>query len=513
MSQESSNSKRIAKNTFLLYVRMAFLMLINLYTSRVVLSALGIDDFGIYSVVGGIVTMFTFVSASLAAAISRFLTFELGRNDLEKLKLTFSSSVIIMFLFSFFVVVISETVGLWFLNEKMNIPGERLIAANWVFQFSILTFCVNLISVPYNATIIAHEKMSAFAYISIIEAMGKLLVAYLIIKAPIDRLAFFSLLISIIAVLLRFVYGIYCHRYFEESRFLLKFDSSIVKEMFGFAGWNLIGAGSYVLMNQGVDVLVNLFFGVTYNAARGVATSVNHAALQLVNNFSTAIRPQIIKSYANSNHIYLESLVLAGAKYSYFLVLYISFPFLLESDYILSLWLVEVPEYASVFTKLTIVIIMISVLSETLKTTVMATGKVKIYEICAGGIGMLIFPFVYIAFKLGFPAYIAYVIHSMVFVLQLIYRLYYASRNINISCKSYMSNVILKIIPVTILSIIIPLSILFLFKESTIRFLSVLLVSMVCITLSIYMVGLSGKEKVFVVERLRSLILKKDSSQ
>ena len=279
MSDNSANNKRIAKNTLLLYIRMLFLMLVSLYTSRVILNALGVEDYGIYNVVGGVVTMFSMLSGSLSAAISRFITFELGTGDIEKLKKVFSASVTIQFGISLVFVVVAETIGIWFLNNKMEIPEGRLIAANWCLQFSIMTFVINLLCVPYNASIIAHEKMSAFAYISILDAVGKLVVAWCIALSPVDKLIFYGFLMALIAWIIQFIYSLYCKRHFVECSYKFIYDNDLLKQMFSFAGWNFFGAGSWQLMNQGVNLLLNIYFGVTLNAARGIATQVDHAVM------------------------------------------------------------------------------------------------------------------------------------------------------------------------------------------------------------------------------------------
>ena len=266
MPTVAENNKRIAKNTVLLYFRMLLIMLVSLYTSRIVLRALGVEDFGIYNVVGGVVAMFSILSGSLSSAISRFITFELGKNDLNKLKRVFSASVTIQIILAILIVVVAEIIGTWFINAKMNIAPDRLQAANWVFHFSILTFVVNLINVPYNATIIAHERMSAFAYISILEVMGKLAIAYFVQIAPIDRLIFYAILMFGVALIIRFIYALYCRRHFEETHYHFIWDRQLLKQMFGFAGWNFIGTSSSLLRDQGGNILLNLFFGPVVNA-------------------------------------------------------------------------------------------------------------------------------------------------------------------------------------------------------------------------------------------------------
>ena len=330
MPDASSNNKRIAKNTLLLYVRTLFIMLVTLYTSRVVLNTLGVTDYGIYNVVGGVVMMFSVISGSLSSSISRFITYELGHGDFDRLKRIFSTSINIQIGISLVILVLAELFGVWFLNTKMNIPAERLSAANWVLQCSLLSFIINLISVPYNACIIAHERMSAFAYISILEAVLKLAVVYMLLVSPYDKLVTYAILLVIVALLIRLTYGQYCRRHFEESRYQFVYDKPLVKEMTSFAGWSFFGNSAYMLNVQGVDMLINIFFGVTLNAARGVATQVQNAVMQFVNNFAVAVNPQITKSYAAGEREYMNKLVCRGARFSYFLLLIFVVPLVCE---------------------------------------------------------------------------------------------------------------------------------------------------------------------------------------
>lgn len=297
MTNASENNKRIARNTLLLYFRMLFMMAVSLYTSRIVLNALGVEDFGLYNVVGGVVAMFSLLSGSLSTAISRFITYELGKGQQGNLNKIFSSAVTIQLILAGIIILFAELIGVWFLNTQMTIPASRLLASNWVFQISLLTFVINIISIPYNACIIAHEKMSAFAYISILEAMGKLITAYFITISPMDKLIFYSLLMCGIALLVRFTYGYYCKNHFYECNYHFSWDKQLLKQMFSFAGWNFIGTASAVLRDQGGNILINIFCGPIVNAARGIAFQVNNAVLGFVSNFMTALNPQITKSY------------------------------------------------------------------------------------------------------------------------------------------------------------------------------------------------------------------------
>ena len=507
--QSSNNNKRIAKNTLLLYFRMLFMMVVSLYTSRVILNALGVEDFGIYNVVGGVVAMFSVISGSLSAAISRFITYELGKGDQSKLNKIFSASVTIQLLLSLIIVVLVESVGVWFLNSKMTIPAERMVAANWVLQLSIVTFVINLISVPYNAAIIAHEKMSAFAYISILEALGKLAIAFLIMVSPIDRLIFYAILMSVVAVIVRFTYGHYCKKHFMECVYHFHWDMELLKEMFGFAGWSFVGCSAQVLLTQGINVITNLFFGVTSNAARGVATQVDGAVRQLVNNFILALNPQITKTYAAGEHDYTLRLVYQGAKYSFFLTLFVAIPFLLEVDYVLKIWLGVYPQEASLFVRWTIAIILADVLSLPIITANAASGKIKKYQLVVGGYNMTIFPVVYVCFKFGLPAYTAYVVHFMVFFTNLFVRIRLMKGILNITYMDYIQYVFIRIIPVFVIALLVPLILYYNVDEGLFRLVLICLVTIVELPILVFVIGLNQSERVVILSFVRNKILKK----
>lgn len=495
MSVQTDNNKRIAKNTLLLYFRMLFLMVISLFTSRVTLQTLGVENFGIYNVVGGVVAMFSIMSGSLSNAISRYITFELGKGDLVKIKKVFSTAVNVQIIMAVGVAILIEIVGVWFLNYKMNIPAERMVAANWVLQFSIISFAVNLISIPYNATIVAHEKMSAFAYISIYEAVMKLVVVYLLVVSPFDKLIVYALLILLISLSLRFIYGVYCKRKFEECTYQFVLDKPLLMKMTSFAGWNFLGSGSFLLMTQGVNMLLNMFFGVTLNAARGIATQVENVVNQFTANFGTAINPQITKSYAQDNFGYMHKLVFYGSKYSFFLVVVLCVPIILEANQILHLWLGLVPDYAVVFLRLTLIISMLAVISNTLVTSMMATGDIKKYQIIVGGLGMTIFPVVYFLYKLGYPPECSYYIQFLIFLLQLICRLWLLKDMIRLPVVSFLKEVIMKDLLVLGFTIVLPLILIYNYQESFWRFLAVGILCELSAFMSIYVFGLTNEER------------------
>ncbi len=412
----SENNKRIAKNTLYLYLRTFFVMAVSIFTSRIVLDVLGINDFGIYNVVGAFVAMFSLLSGTLTAATQRFITYELGKEHPESNKI-FSVSLGIHLILAIVIFLLLESVGLWFLNYKMNISPDRLLAANWVFQCSVLTFCINLISIPYNASIIAHERMNVFAVISIFEVLAKLAVAYILMVFNGDKLIVYAVLLLIVAVLLRIIYGIYCKRNFSECYFHIVKDKAVYIQMLSFSGWNFIGSTAGILNTQGINVLINLFFGVTFNAARGVAEQINTAINSFVMNFMTAINPQITKSFASGNYEYLNTLIVKGTKYSFFLYWFICLPLMLESEYVLNLWLVEVPSYAPILLRYAMIYTACQLLSQTLYTSMLATGNIKKYQIVVGSLSILAFPIAYVFFKCGLPVeygYIATIIMSLV---------------------------------------------------------------------------------------------------
>ena len=493
----------------LLYFRMLFLMAVSLYTSRVILSVLGVEDFGIYNVVGGVVAMFSMLSGSLSAAISRFITYELGTGNKEKLKRIFSSAVTIQILLGVIIMLLAETVGAWFLNTKMVIPTERLSAANWVLQFSILTFVINLISVPYNATIIAHEKMSAFAYISIVEAIGKLGIAYLIMISPMDKLIFYTILMFAIAVILRLIYGLYCKRHFEECTYRFFWDKELLQKMFSFAGWNMIGASSAILRDQGGNIVINLFGGPAVNAARGIAFQVNGAVHGFVQNFMTALNPQITKSYASGDHDYMMTLIFQGARLSYYMLLMLSLPIIVSAKYILTFWLGNVPEHTVLFVQLTLLFAMSESISGPLITAMLATGKIRNYQIVVGGLQMMNLPISYLLLRIGcIPETVVFVAIG-ISQCCLAARLWMLKDMISLKTRHYLQKVYFNVIVVTFCAAIIPLMLAHYWSND---FLSFVLLSFICIAMSaiaIFYLGCNTQERIFVISKATKLLRKK----
>ena len=508
-NEVGDRNKRIAKNTLYLYLRMFLMMAVSLYTSRVVLHTLGAEDYGIYNVVGGVVAMFGIISASLASAISRFITFELGRKDIARLKTVFSTAVTIQIGIAVVVCILAELIAVWFLNTRMNIPVERMQAANWVLQCSIFTFMVNLVSVPYNAAIIAHERMNVFAYISLLEAVLKLLIVYLLYVWGFDKLKLYAVLLLMVALIIRLVYGIYCKRKFVECTYHFVYDKGILKEMTGFAGWNFIGSSSAILRDQGGNVILNLFHGPIVNAARGISVQVNHAVQSFSDNFIMALRPQIIKSYAQGDRAYMFTLLFQGARLSFYLLLLLSVPILMNVDYLLTLWLKEFPDHTLRFVTLALLFTLSESISHPLITAQQATGKIRDYQLVVGGLQLLNLPIAYLLLRLrGEPEVVLYVALA-ISQCCLAARLYMLRRNIRLSVKTFLRKVYLNVVVVGGLSMVLSW---FCTRPCAHNFGGFVLSCLVCLVLTLVVelfVGCSGKERAFVWTKGKSVVIKK----
>ncbi len=500
MSDTSANNKRIAKNTIFLYMRTLLLMFISLFTSRIILNVLGVEDYGIYNVVGGFVALFSIITGTLTTAISRYLTFELGKGSDNKLRIVFSTAVNIQFAMAAIMLLLIEFVGVWYITSVMNLPSGRESATLLVLHCSAITFAINLLSIPYNASIIAHEKMDVFAYISIFEAVLKLIVAYSIYVTIFDRLVSFAVLQLFVALILRMFYGMYCSRHFDECRYKFIIDKPLLKEMSNFAGWNFIGNSVFLLSDYGINLLINGFFGVAVNAARGIAQQVNSAVTQFVNNFTTALNPQITKNYAAGNLSYMHSLICKGAKFSYFLLLFFAIPLCLETESLLSVWLGNVPDYAVIFTRLSIISSLTVVFANTLVVAIQATGDIKKYQIVTGIIVGLDIPITYVAFNLGFSPIAAYVIYTIIYFIMIFVRLLLIKDRIQLPFSLYFREVILRAFFVTLVAIPIPLMASLVITHPLIRFIAVLCTSILLSSFSIFFIGLNRKERDLIVK-------------
>lgn len=438
------------------------------------------------------------------------MTYGLGKNNPIKLPVVFSTSVNIQIILALIILFFAETIGLWFLNSHLVIPDNRIVAANWCYQFSLITFSINLISVPYNASIIAHEKMSAFAYISIIEAIGQLLIAFLILNNPIDRLIFYGLLLCVLAILVRFIYSIYCNRNFKECHYSLLIDKKLLKQMFSFAGWNMFGTCSAVLRTQGNNILLNLFFGPAVNGAQAIATKVNAVVANFVQNFMVAINPQITKSYAAGDKENMFKLVFQGGRFSFYLILLLSLPIILNTHYILVIWLKLVPEYTVVFIQLILILEMCESLSHTMVTAILAEGNIKKYMLIVGGLQMLNVPINLLFFHLGAEPYIIYIIAILISQICLLFRLIILHKQMGLNIKLYLKTVYIDVIKVSFLAIIVPYIFSIYFSNTFLSFIIVSFVSILSVVIVEYYIGCSYKERDYLKMKVLLLMHKKN---
>lgn len=508
--ENKEKTKRIAKNTIFLYFRMLFLMLVSLYTSRVILSALGISDYGIYNVVGGFVAMFGIVSSALSGAASRFLNFEMGKGNTERLNTVFSTTVNVQVLLAIIIAVLCETVGLWYINNVMVIADGRLVAANWVFQFSMLNFCMNLITIPYNAAIIAHERMNAFAYVSIFEGLAKLGICFVIMWQPFDRLIFYAFLLFVIQFIVRMVYQIYCKRNFEECKYHFVIDKPLLKKMFDYSLWHLFGNTSAILKNQGVNMILNLFFGTAVNAAKGVSNQVLQAVQGFASNFMVAVKPQITQSYAKGDYAYMFKLVYQGARFAYYMMLVLSLPIFVNADYILHIWLKEVPPYATIFVQFSLIISVLDCFSRTLIHAQDATGNIRTYQIVVGGILLFNLPICYLFLWLGYSPVSSMVIALVVDILGLIARLVMIPRYIKeFKPLDYTLKVIIRCLIVSAFAAAIPMIMQISMPENFLSFLINCIVCLVSCMLFIAFVGLSNQERIMFKSKMTDFFKKR----
>ncbi len=498
-----NRSRRIARNTLMLYVRMLVLMLVGLYTSRVVLEVLGEDDFGIYNVVGGVVAMFTIISGALNSAVQRFITFEMGKGADARPNKVYSTAVTIQLILALIVVVIAEPVGLWFINNEMTIDPSRIPAARWVLHFSLLAFVINLMSVPQVASITAHEKMSAYAYIGLMDGLLRLGVALLIMKSPIDRLVYYAALMAAVVLLVRLAYGIYCRRNFPECRYNPVFDRHLIKEMFSFAGWNFIGVTSGVLRDHGGNILVNLFSGPAVNAARGVAAQLNVAVQGFVTNFMTAVNPQITKSYASGDKEYLFPLLRKSSRMSFYLLLVIAFPILFNTEYVMGIWLKDVPAHSVLFVQLFLVFALSESISNPLVTAMLATGKIRNYQLAVGGLQLLNVPVSYAFLKMGAAPEVTVVVAIVISQLCFFLRLAMLRGMIGLNMWDYLKDVYLRVLAVASLAAAVPLAFRGMMTEGLGGFCLSILTCLMSAGLSVLFIGCSKDERREMTAMLR----------
>ncbi|MEG1616673.1 MAG: lipopolysaccharide biosynthesis protein [Bacteroidales bacterium] len=501
---ESSNNVRIAKNTIALYLRMILLLGVTLYTSRVVLVTLGIEDYGIYNVVGGFIGMFAFLNNAMSSCTQRYITYALGKGNEDELKSVFSTSIITHLLIAVIVFILAETIGLWFVIEKLVIPYNRFIATMAVYQCAIVSTLVMIMSFPFNADIIAHERMAAFAYISIFEAIAKLLIVYFLAIGSVDKLVLYSILLLIIQVLVILINIFYCKINFVEAMPNWRLDKKLVKEMISFTGWNLWGGLAAALFGQGINVLLNIFFGPVVNAARGISVQVQTAVQQFSVNFQMAVNPQITKSFASGDLRSMHSLVYRSSRFTFFLLLCLILPIITEIDTILSVWLKDVPDNTNVFVPLMLLITMIDAISNPLMISAAATGKVRIYQSVIGGLLLLIVPISYVVLKLGGAPYMVFMVHLCLALIAFVVRLLIIRPLINLPLRGYLKRVIYPCILVVIPSILTVWIIKRIIYESIMGTVVISVITCIAVLFYSFMLGLTGGEKEFIIDKIRN---------
>lgn len=501
------NNHRIARNTLYLYMRQVIVMVLSLYTSRLVLQALGVEDYGVYSVVGGTVSMLWILSGSLSGSIGRFVMYGLGRDNSEEVRTIIATSLGIQIIMAVVVCIVAETAGIWFVTHRLVIPSGREVAAIIVLQSGIVSFIAMLLSAPYMALVVAHERLHVVAMVGVGETLARLIgVALLLHGAESGRLEIYSYLMAGVSVCANAVYVIYCLRYFVESRVMPRYRDSGFKELWSFAGWNTIGSTAALLRDQGVNILLNLFYGPAVNAARAIAMSVGVTASSFSDNFMTALRPQITKSYASGDKLRCIGLVEQGARLGYCLTFVVVFPLLLVAPAVLHLWLGECPEWTVTFVRMTLIICQIDVLSSTLITLQVATGRIRNYQIVVGGLLLLNFPLSYLVLRYGAPPWAVYGIAIIISMLCLCARLRFLRFMAGLSVDSYLRCVLRPVSIVTLCALPLPVLLSMYTEDSGSTMIITGVVSLLSAVASVWFFGLSPDECRVVLVRMQKAV-------
>ena len=504
-TDSNSNNKRIAKNTIMLYMRMFVMMAVGLFTSRIILDALGASDYGIYNVVGGLVTMFSVLTGAMSVATSRFLTFALGIGNKEQLRRTFVTAVNIHLLISIAMIVIAEVAGIWFLNNKLNIPADRMDAANIVLQFSIATFVINLINVPYSSSIISHEKMGIYAYFTLYDVLVKLVIVYALYVTPTDRLVIYALLLCLANLTTQIIYWVYCKRKFEECRYSFCIDKELLKKMFGFIGWAFWGNAAVVAKDQGMTLLLNIFCGTIVNAAQGVANQVNATVTRFVSNFMTAVNPQITKQYASGDYESMNKLIIRSTKFSAFLMLLLIIPIIVNIKDLLGIWLVEVPVHTSSFVSLILFYSFVDCFTGGLITGILANGKIKKYEIALTITYAANIVFAYLALKYGMQPETLYVLMIVFKFIVLLIQLWLGKDMFALPLGAYVRSMMRYVLPILALGIILIFVPWHSIDSMILRMaLSVCVVEFLLISVML-MMGLEKSERAFLYSKIQQI--------
>lgn len=488
------DNRRIVKNTVFLYIRMILVMGISLYTVRAVLSQLGSTDYGLYNVIGGFVSMFSFISGTLSSSSQRYFSISLAKNDFKKLNDWFCLNLNLFIIIVILLILIAETLGIWFVNNKMTIPAERLTAANVIFQLSLLGFCCNLVNIPYLALIIAYEKMKAFAYIGILEAFSKLVIVAILYFVSADKLILYGILVLLMNVSITLFYIVYVSRKISHTRYYLYWNMAEITELASFSSWHLLGTISVVLRGQGINVLLNVFFNPVVNAARAIAFQIESAVMQLQNNFFMALKPQIYKLYAVHDYSQLHILIVKSTQICFFFTSILSIPLLFELEKVLDLWLVEVPEHTKSFTILVLVNGMIDSMSGPMITPILATGKIRNFYLFTGNLIILTLPVSYVALHYGYSSESVFVVTIVFSVLAMMCRMYFLHRLIEISFLKYTVEII-KLFSTTIVICINIMLLRYVMHDNVIRFVAVIIFSSMLHLIMYYSFVISDNER------------------
>lgn len=502
MYNSPSKSKRIAKNTVFLYVRMLLVMAVTLYTSRVILKALGFEDFGVYNVIGGVVASFGFFSSSLSNATQRFLNYELGKGQIEKVKEIFNLSLFIYVIISLVIWVLAETIGTWFISSKLVIPEARLDAALWVFHLTILSLVVTLIGIVFDSVLISRENMEVYAYSGIIDAVGKLIVAMMISDATCDKLKLYSALLLSVTILSKALPVLTCFKLYPECKIQFYWNKQLFVNMFKFVGWNGLGTAIWAINEQGMIILLNMFFGPVINAARAIATQVNTAVNNFSNNFLVAVRPQIIKSYAAKDYTYFIKLIFNSSKYSYFLMWILCLPIILRCEYILNLWLGEVPENTIVFVQWILAFSLVNVLTTPIWNAIQAVGVLRKYILVGSLVFLMAFPISYIFLKFGYAPVVTFQVLTIVRIVYVVVTIMILRSYIQFSVLRYIKFVILPITIVSLLSGGVLYYLNLLFETSFLNFIIISIISLIISIVLILVAGLSSTERNLLVNQI-----------
>lgn len=498
----SANNKRIAKNTLMLYFRMLFSLFVSLYTSRVVLQVLGVEDYGIYNVIGGFVAMFSLLSRNLNIALQRFFSIEIGLNNVKRLELIFCTSINIFLIISIIIFILGETFGLWFFYNYMNIPVDRFSVALWVFQISLISFLVGLISIPYSTLLMAYEHFKAYAYISIIDVILKLFVVLALPYIPYDKLVTYSVLILISSILVRFIYAAYCSKHFSEIKYKLHIDKPLLNEMLTFTSWNFIGSAASLFSGHGINVILNIFCGVVVNAARGVANQVYNAVASFVTSFNVAVNPQINKLFAQQNYTYLYSLIFKTSRFAYYLIFVFFVPIVLETEFILKLWLGIIPDYSISFIRIMLVIALIEGTTTCLHTLALAVGKIALYQMITGGIMLLYIPISIFILYLDLSPVWVLAVGCVLSLMTWIARICMLYQMINFPWKEYLKSFLPKVSLVTIISLAICVFFKIYLDDNFWPNIVVIVLSIIITSLTIFIFGMSRQERSLVLNKV-----------